>query len=87
MRSRLIILCSVTELHSAVNAFSACSLSFNAAGRRARMSYAAARAGRRWFWEGSEKVRVRRRRIVVLGGMVMPRSEGSGIGLLIWEEI
>lgn len=45
------------------------------------MSYACARAGRRWFEEGSEIVRVQRVRIVVPDGSL--KGRGSGIGLTI----
>lgn len=53
------MLCSVIFRHAAKNAFSVVGLS-------ARISYAAERAGSRWFSEGSVMSRVQRRRSVVL---------------------
>ena len=51
-------------------------------GRRARMSYAAARAGRRWFCEGSlsRRVQRRRRRRGLLLRLVLVREEVVGMG-------
>lgn len=58
---------------------------FSFVGRNAKISYAWARAGRRWLSEGSDIVRVQRRRIVVPCGHLNGRL--VGIGLLIWEGI
>jgi hypothetical protein len=58
---------------------------FSVVGRRARISYAWTRAGKRWFIDGSEIVRVQRRRIVILDGVLKGRA--VGIGLVIWDGI
>jgi len=47
-------------------------------GRRASISYADARFGRRWLSVGSEIVSVHRRRRVVFGGRVNGRVVGMG---------
>ena len=52
---------------------------FSVVGRRARMSYAEERAGRRWLCVGSAMGRVQRRSRVIWGGMVKGRERGIGL--------
>lgn len=68
--------CSARLRHAATNAFSV-------VGRIATISYADATAERRWLREGSERVRVQRRRITVLGGTV--KGNVVGIAFVIVE--
>lgn len=58
---------------------------FSVVGRRARMSYAWERAGRRWLEEGSEMERVQRWRMVTPGGT--RKGIVRGIGSTIVEGI
>lgn len=76
VKSREMIECSVMVLHADRYAFSV-------VGRRARMWYAAARFGRRWFNEGSAMVSVQRSRSIVLAGRL--KDVGGGMGLTICD--
>lgn len=56
----------------------ACWRPFSEAGRMARMVYSAARELSRWFWEGSERVRVQRVRMRRDLGVGNGRGAGMG---------